>query len=129
MLGGQAKNLPLMQLFANVCSVPVILPHSHSAAVVIGAAMLGRYAAEVTDLHNSLGKDLFASQAKVKEIGLADRERLWEIMVEMTQPGTRVLPSQSPREKRLLDAKYKIFRESIEIQLRWRQEMEQASQA
>lgn len=44
--GGQARNATLMQLFADVCGVPVILPASYSEAVVLGAAMLGRIAAE-----------------------------------------------------------------------------------
>ncbi|KZS92619.1 Pentulose kinase [Sistotremastrum niveocremeum HHB9708] len=112
MSGGQAKNKPLMQLFADVCSVPVILPFSHSTAVVLGSAMLGRYAAELTG-------------AKAGELS---KERLWEIMVEMTPPGTVVTPSASQKENRLLGAKYKIFRESIDIQKRWREEMERAAQ-
>ena len=44
----------------------------------------------------------------------------------MTPPGTLVAPLASDREKKLLEAKYKIFRESIEIQNRWRKEMEEA---
>ncbi|TFY81049.1 hypothetical protein EWM64_g2960 [Hericium alpestre] len=76
-----------------------------------GAAMLGRFAAEFkggmeTDEHN---------------------KRLWGIMVEMTPPATIVPPAASPKEKRLLEAKYKIFRESIDIQTRWRKDMEEAS--
>ena len=47
--------------------------------------------------------------------------------VEMTPPGTMVVPAASDKEKKLLEAKYKIFRESIEIQKRWRQEMDEAS--
>jgi len=39
-----------MQLIADTCSIPVILPHTPSAAVVLGAAMLGRFAAEVSTL-------------------------------------------------------------------------------
>ena len=45
----------------------------------------------------------------------------------MTPAGTLVSPAASPREKKLLEAKYKIFRESIEIQKRWRKEMVDAS--
>lgn len=45
----------------------------------------------------------------------------------MTRPGTLVAPQASAREKKLLEAKYKIFRESIDIQKRWRKEMEDAS--
>jgi hypothetical protein len=46
----------------------------------------------------------------------------------MTPPGTRIRPQASAKEKKLLDAKYKIFRESIGIQQRWRQEMADALQ-
>lgn len=45
----------------------------------------------------------------------------------MTLPGTLVAPAASPKVKKLQDAKYKIFRETIEIQKRWRQEMEEAA--
>lgn len=44
----------------------------------------------------------------------------------MTPPGTLVQPAASERENRLLEAKYKIFRETVDIQLRWRKEMERA---
>jgi hypothetical protein len=49
--GGQAKNAPLVQLVADVCGIPVVLPGLDSdggTSVVRGAAMLGRFAAEVT---------------------------------------------------------------------------------
>ncbi|KAI0346965.1 Pentulose kinase [Trametopsis cervina] len=112
MSGGQAKNIPLMQLFADTCNMPVVLPYSSSAAVVLGAAMLGRIAAEF----KSGGKDEGAQS-----------EARWRIMVEMTPPGTLVAPAASPKDKKLLEAKYKIFRETIEIQKRWRKEIEEAS--
>lgn len=44
----------------------------------------------------------------------------------MTPPGTFVAPAASSKEKKLLEAKYKIFRESIEIQKRWRKDIEEA---
>ena len=47
--------------------------------------------------------------------------------VEMTPPGTMVEPAASPKEKKLLMAKYKIFLEAIELQRRWRKEMEEAN--
>jgi hypothetical protein len=47
----------------------------------------------------------------------------------MTQDGSLVLPSASPAEQKLLDAKYKIFRESIDIQRRWRDEIRVASES
>ena len=59
MSGGQAKNVVMMQLFADTCGIPVVLPKSHSEAVVLGAAMLGRIAAE----------------------GVKDGEDMWKIMV------------------------------------------------
>ena len=45
----------------------------------------------------------------------------------MTPHGTMVVPAASEKEKKLLEAKYKIFRESIDIQKRWRKEMEEAA--
>ena len=45
----------------------------------------------------------------------------------MTPPGTLIAPAASVKEKKLLEAKYKIFRESIELQKRWRKEMEDAA--
>ena len=50
----------------------------------------------------------------------------WVVQVEMTAPGTVVSVSANPREKKLLEAKYSIFRETIEIQKRWRKKMEDA---
>ena len=44
----------------------------------------------------------------------------------MTVPGTMISVSVGSREKKLLEAKYSIFREAIEIQKRWRKEMEDA---
>lgn len=131
--GGQAKNLPLMQLIANVCSVPVVLPYSSSASVVTGAAMLGRFASEVTKKHRQAPtpneENFFTSQDQVVKVSLEEKESLWDIMAHMTQPGVRIEPSveQGSREKRLLQAKYKIFRETIEIQRRWRREIEVAA--
>ena len=46
--GGQSKNAALMQLIANTCNMPVVTPRSSSTAVVTGAAMLGRLAAEAS---------------------------------------------------------------------------------
>lgn len=65
MSGGQAKNIALMQLFADTCNMPVVLPYSHSEAVVLGAAMLGRFAAE----------------------GSGDSSKLWDIMVRHSLSG------------------------------------------
>lgn len=62
--GGQSKNVALMQLVANTCNMPVVVPHSSSTAVVTGAAMLGRFAAEA----NREGKE-------------RDGKELWDIMV------------------------------------------------
>lgn len=114
MSGSQAQNAFLMSLLANACSVPVILPHSYSAAVVLGAAMLGRFAAE------------YASGKKFKD-EKEHCERLWGIMVAMTPKGSIVKPEASKKDRKILDAKYKIFLESIDIQKRWRKEMEDAA--
>ncbi|KAG8708073.1 hypothetical protein FRC09_001462 [Ceratobasidium sp. 395] len=125
MSGGQAANAKLMQLFADVCDVPVVLPQSHSAAVVLGAAMLGRFAAEVSTQGNSQA----VNQKEAEVASEKTKEDLWKIMVEMTPPGTEVRPARSVREGRLLDAKYTIFLEAIDIQRRWRKEMAAAAAA
>jgi hypothetical protein len=44
----------------------------------------------------------------------------------MTPSGTKMSPAASWKEKRLLEAKYKIFLETIEIQKKWRHVMEAA---
>jgi hypothetical protein len=48
---------------------------------------------------------------------------LWDIIQEMTPPATVVRPAAG-KEKRLLDVKYRIFLESIDIQRRWRCEID-----
>ncbi|KAI0319179.1 Pentulose kinase [Amylostereum chailletii] len=115
MSGSQAQNSALMQWFADACRMPVVLPHSFSAAVVMGSAMLGRFAAEY---EANGGK----SMDEVKHA-----KTLWTMMEEMTPHATIVRPAASPKEQKLLEAKYKIFLETIDIQRRWRKEMEEAS--
>jgi ribulose kinase len=113
MSGGQAKNQGLMQSFADVCDVPIIIPVDSSGAVVLGAAMLGRYAAEAATQSEETQRETQA-------------QKLWDIMVEMTPPGDMISPNCSPRQRKLLNAKYKIFLEAIDIQKRWRKEIETA---
>ena len=45
----------------------------------------------------------------------------------MTPVGTLIPPKATNKEKKLLEAKYKIFLETIQIQRRWRKEMEDAA--
>lgn len=124
MSGGQARNLSLMQLFADVCDMPVVLPFDHAGAVVLGAAMLGRVAEEASKLGGSeMGEK---EQQELLWKIMASFISVWQVIllkgrqVEMTPPGTRILPSATPRVKKLLQVKYDIFLESIEIQKRWR---------
>jgi ribulose kinase len=80
--GGQAKNQPLMQLLADVCKIPVILPNNSSAAVVLGAAMLGKFAKEMTDDLASRGQfTCLQTQVDVDNESQRVGERLWDIMV------------------------------------------------
>ena len=135
------KNLALMQLMADVCNMEIVLPKEGMGGkkggvidpVVLGSAMLGRYADE-------------ASKAGVKgREGQA--KRMWDVMVrffiifffflifslkfvlqvDMTPVGTLIPPKATNKEKKLLEGKYKIFLETIEIQKRWRKEMEDAA--
>lgn len=69
--GGQAKNAPLMQLLADTCEMPVVLPASVSDAVTRGAAMLGRFAADISAIEGD------ASNLPPKE----QVNKLWSIMV------------------------------------------------
>lgn len=122
MSGSQAKNAPLMSLLATVLDMPIVLPPHPSAAVVLGSAMLGRFAYEASQTHS------IETQADADRAA-EDGARLWDIMVEMTQPATRVEPMQGDKgaaEKKLLQAKYEIFLESIDIQRRWRQRIAKA---
>jgi len=79
----------------------------------LGSAMLGRYADEASK-----------AGAKGRE---GQAERMWDIMVEMTPVGTLIPPKVTNKEKKLLESKYRIFLESIEIQKRWRKEMDDAA--
>lgn len=120
MSGSQAKNGPLMRLLATVLDMPVVIPPQPSAAVVLGAAMLGRFAHE---LSIGLNGEPIGTQQAAEALGKKDGRKLWDIMVEMTQPATKIEPRSGPlgeKEKKLLDVKYKVFRESIDVQRKWR---------
>ena len=81
--------------------------------------MLGRFAHDLSAYRQ--GKPII-TQSDAEE-ATKEGDRLWDIMVEMTQPAHRIEPrsgTEGEREKRLLDVKYQIFRESVEVQRRWR---------
>lgn len=82
--------------------------------------MLGRFAHQLSDLRQ--GRPL-TDQTEAREAQKEQGGKLWDVMVDMTQPGHRVTPregEEGKREKKLLDVKYKIFREAVEVQKRWR---------
>ena len=56
----------------------------------------------------------------------SERAADFSVQAEMTAAGTVIPVSVNSREKKLLEAKYSIFREAIEIQKRWRKKMEDA---
>jgi len=103
MSGGQTKNARLLKLLADLTGAAVLVPSDGNGgdAVVRGAAALARCAAE--------------------------RKGLWDIMVEMTPVARVVRSDASPPEHRTLEAKYKIFRETVDTQRRWRKEMDAAA--
>jgi hypothetical protein len=118
--GSQAKNIPLMRVLATVLDMPVCIPPEPSLAVVLGAAMLGRFAHEQTlsPDANPLTDQIAADQMKI-----AQGEDLWRIMSEMTPPAFVIHPMEGgagASQARLLDAKYQIFKEAIDVQRRWR---------
>lgn len=104
MSGSQCQNDILMKLMATACDMPVLIPRYVHAAVVHGAAMLGAKAAS-TDAD---GKS----------------EPLWDIMDRMSKPGKAVHPGKDVHEKKLLEAKYKVFLEQCEQQRQYRKEID-----
>jgi hypothetical protein len=50
------------------------------------------------------------------------------MQTEMSRPGTTVRPKAGEAERKLLEAKYAIFRESIDVQRKWRDEVDAALQ-
>lgn len=106
MSGSQCQNSILMDLMATACEMPVVIPRYVHAAVVHGAAMLGAKAA-------SADKD-------------GNTEPLWDIMDRMSKPGKVVLPGRDQNEKKLLEAKYKIFLMQCEQQREIRRDIDEA---
>ncbi|KAF2432822.1 Pentulose kinase [Tothia fuscella] len=106
MSGSQCQNDILMDLISSACDMPVLIPRYVHAAVVHGAAMLGAKAAS------------HAGGGKGKE--------LWDIMDSMSKVGRAVYPTKDVSEKKLLDAKFKVFLQQCEEQQRWRQEVDSA---
>jgi FGGY-family pentulose kinase len=106
MSGSQCQNRILMELMATVCDVPVMIPRYIHAAVVHGAAMLGAKAASA----DKNGKT----------------EGLWSIMDRMSKPGKLTMPGKGVEEKKLLDAKYKVFHQQCTTQQTYRKEIDEA---
>ncbi|GAA5841885.1 hypothetical protein JCM11251_005411 [Rhodosporidiobolus azoricus] len=123
MSGGLVKNRFLMSLISDICNMPVQLPYSHSASVVLGSAMLGAAAAE--EQKRLQGQSLQKQQdAEKSSFGMKDT--LWDMMIRMSRPGTTVHPSASEAELKLLNVKYDIFKECIDLQRKWRSRVREA---
>lgn len=109
-----------MGLLATVLQMPILIPPQPSSAVVLGAAMLGRYAHDLTTSRE--GRSI-TTQADAEEEKRTKGGDLWHVMSEMTAPAFAIRPregEEGEKERKLLDVKYKIFREAVEIQKRWR---------
>jgi len=106
MSGSQCQNDILMKLMATACNMPVVIPRYVHAAVVHGAAMLAVKAASTDANGNSTP--------------------LWEIMDRMSKPGKVVYPSKTKMEKKLLDAKYKVFLQQCFQQREYRKDIDTA---
>ncbi|KZV86423.1 Pentulose kinase [Exidia glandulosa HHB12029] len=125
--GGQARNARLCALIAALCDCEVVIPASSSTAVVRGAAVLARAAADFAATSHRSSTATWNTQDEVKKAGEDFAEELWNIMVEMTPPGTVIRSTATDREKKILDVKYRIFKETIEIQRRWRKDIDEAA--
>lgn len=99
MSGSQCQNSILVGLIASACDMPIVLPQYIHAAVCHGAAMLGVKAASART-----GKEL----------------DLWEVIEQMSKPGTTFHPTQDEREKALLAAKYEVFLDQCSRQRQYR---------
>lgn len=66
-----------MSLISNICSLPIQLPYSHSASVVLGSAMLGAIAG--SDHEVGLGE--IKDQAEAEKRSYAMKDKLWSVMV------------------------------------------------
>lgn len=111
-----------MQLLADICGIPIQLPFSHSASVVLGSAMLGSIAAQ-----EQASKGPISSQEQAGTRGREMADELWSTMQRMSRPGSTILPKEgNDRERKLLEAKYKIFRDMVEVQRRYRKSVEEA---
>jgi ribulose kinase len=95
----------LMNLIATACQMPVMIPRYVHAAVVHGAAMLG------------------AKAASSDKEGVS--EPLWDIMDRLSKPGKAVYPSSDEGEKKLLEAKYRVFLEQISQQQKYKKELDE----
>ncbi|KII84305.1 hypothetical protein PLICRDRAFT_46171 [Plicaturopsis crispa FD-325 SS-3] len=103
--GGQTTNRAFVQLIADVCRLPVVLPDDASS-VAKGSAILGRYAAEM---------QAWMDQQSPEQ----EHPHLWKCMTQMTQHGDILLPSAPAETTSLLECKYRVFREMIDAQRRW----------
>jgi FGGY-family pentulose kinase len=106
MSGSQCQNPILMHLIASACNMPVLIPRYVNAAVCHGAAMLG------------------AKAASTDEKGRSDS--LWSIMDRFSKPGKAVHPTRDETEKKLLQAKYKVFLEQCKTQQMYRDDIDAA---
>lgn len=106
MSGSQCQNDILVNLIASACDMTVVVPFYVNAAVCHGAAMLGAKAATADAKGNT-----------------ADLE---EIMEKMSKPGKCFFPTEDPREKSLLQAKYHVFLDQCQKQREYRGLVDQA---
>lgn len=138
--GGLAKNTILMQLIADCCKMPVQLPFSSSASVVLGSAMLGAIA------HREVERDgQITTQDQAEKRSQGMREELWSCMVccyictlareygltgqlqtKMSRPGKTVKPKAGDKEQKLLEVKWSVFNQSIELQRKIRKDVAEA---
>lgn len=140
MSGGLAKNQILMQLIADCCKMPVQLPFSSSASVVLGSAVLGAIASrEITE------QGPIKTQAEAETRSNNMKDELWNTMVspslcssypteilrsclqtKMSRPGKTIEPKASEKEKKLLEVKWKVFMNSIDLQRSIRKDVAEA---
>ena len=125
--GGQARNQIYAHLVADICGLRVQMPTEASASVTVGSAILGQMAALVTMERSKLLRSetpILSSQTDAEATAQQYAGTLWNLMEASTKPGQLIEPTNNLSLHKLFDTKYRIFLECIDLQRRWRTDID-----
>ena len=125
--GGQARNQIYAHFVADICGLRVQMPTEASASVTVGSAILGQMAALVTMERSKLLRSetpILSSQTDAEATAQQYAGTLWNLMEASTKPGQLIEPTNNLSLHKLFDTKYRIFLECIDLQRRWRTDID-----